>query len=183
MGVIYGWCKINPKVAPLNTELFTWRQRLTSLPELGWTLLIFVVVVGGITKGYFTPTEGGGIGTICVLLMCIFKKEITLKKYIVCMTETLRTVGMITVLIAGSFMLGRFLTAANIPAVVAEWLVALPFNRYMIIVLILVFYEIGGSFIDDLAFVILATPVLFPAVVKLGFDPIWFGGTGRSPVL
>ncbi len=175
MGVIYGWSRINPKVAPLNTELVTWRQRLTSLPELGWALAIFIVVVGGITKGYFTPTEGGGIGTICVLLMCIFKKEITLKKYIVCMTETLRTVGMITVLIAGSFMLGRFLTAANIPTVVAEWLVALPFNRYLIIILILVFYEIGGSFIDDLAFVILATPVLFPAIVKLGFDPIWFG--------
>jgi len=175
MGVIYGWIRINPKVAPKNTELVTWRQRLTSLPELGWALTIFIVVVGGITKGYFTPTEGGGIGTICVLLMCILKKEMTLKKYIVCMTETLRTVGMITLLIAGSFMLGRFLTAANIPAIVAEWLVGLPFNRYLIMVMILVFYEIGGSFIDDLAFVILATPVLYPAVVKLGFDPIWFG--------
>jgi len=64
---------------------------------------------------------------------------------------------------------------ANIPAIVAEWLVGLPFNRYLIMVMILVFYEIGGSFIDDLAFVILATPVLYPAVVKLGFDPIWFG--------
>ena len=175
IGVIYGWCRINPKIAPPRTELVTWRQRWTSLPELAWVLIIFVAVIGGITRGYFTATEGGGIGTLAVLLMCIFKKEITLKKYIVSMTETLRTVGMITVLLAGSFMLGRFLTAANIPAHVTEWLVGLPLNRYLIMILILLFYEIGGSFIDDLAFMILATPVLFPAVVKLGFDPVWFG--------
>jgi len=109
------------------------------------------------------------------LLILLTKKEITLKTYIVSMTETLRTVGMITVLLAGSFMLGRFLSAANIPAHVSEWLVGLPINRYLIMILILLFYQIGGSFIDDIAFMILATPVLFPAVVKLGFDPIWFG--------
>jgi C4-dicarboxylate transporter, DctM subunit len=175
IGVIYGWSRINPGVASPRTQLVTWRQRWTSLPELAWVLIIFGVVVGGITKGYFTATEGGGIGTLAVLLMCIVKKEITLKTYIVSMTETLRTVGMITVLLAGSFMLGRFLSAANIPAHVSEWLVGLPINRYLIMILILLFYQIGGSFIDDIAFMILATPVLFPAVVKLGFDPIWFG--------
>jgi TRAP-type C4-dicarboxylate transport system permease large subunit len=63
----------------------------------------------------------------------------------------------------------------NIPQYTADWLVGLPFNRYVIMIMICLIYEIGGSFIDDLAFMILATPIFYPAVLKLGFDPIWFG--------
>jgi TRAP-type C4-dicarboxylate transport system permease large subunit len=97
------------------------------------------------------------------------------KKYFASMKETVRTTGMIIMLISGSIVLGHFITATNIPQIAADWIVGLPLNRYLIMILIFLVYEIGGSFIEDLAFMILATPIFFPAVVKLGFDPIWFG--------
>ena len=79
------------------------------------------------------------------------------------------------VLIACSTILGHFLTATKISIIAGEWLISLPIDRNLIMILILLIYQIGGSVIDDQAFLILATPILFPAVLKLGFDPIWFG--------
>jgi TRAP-type C4-dicarboxylate transport system permease large subunit len=89
--------------------------------------------------------------------------------------ETVLTAAMIMMLIVGSLILGHFITATNIPQIAADWIVSLPLNRYVIMLIICLVYEVGGSFIDDLAFMILATPIFYPAVIKLGFDPIWFG--------
>ncbi|MDP2973094.1 MAG: TRAP transporter large permease subunit, partial [Deltaproteobacteria bacterium] len=63
----------------------------------------------------------------------------------------------------------------NIPQIAADWIVALPLHRYLIMILICLVYQIGGSFIDDLAFLILATPIFYPVALKLGFHPLWFG--------
>jgi TRAP-type C4-dicarboxylate transport system permease large subunit len=82
---------------------------------------------------------------------------------------------MIMMLIVGSTILGHFIAVTTIPQITADWIVSLPVNRYLIMLLICIVYQIGGSFIDDLAFMILATPIFYPAVLKLGFDPVWFG--------
>jgi len=82
---------------------------------------------------------------------------------------------MLMMLIVGSTILGHFITVTNIPQIAADWVVGLPLNRYLIMVLICLIYELGGSFIDDLAFMVLATPIFYPVILKLGFDPIWFG--------
>ena len=82
---------------------------------------------------------------------------------------------MTIMLIAGSTILGHFLAVTTIPMVMADWVVSLPLNRYIIVILITLVYQLGGSFIDDLAFMILATPIFYPAIIKLGFDPLWFG--------
>ncbi len=174
MGIIYGWVKINPKIAPLSARS-TWKERIRTLPEVGWIVLVFIVVVGGIMNGFFTPTEAGAVGTFAILTLAIVKKNLNFKGYVKSLTESLRTAGMILMLIAGSAILGHFIAVTNIPQNTADWLVALPVNRYFIMVLICIVYLLGGSFIDDLAFMILATPIFYPAVQKLGFDPIWFG--------
>ncbi len=176
MAVIYGWCKIDPRVA-VKGKAARWNERWRSLPEAVWVGIIFLVVLGGILEGYFTPTEAGGVGSLAVITLAAVKRDMTLRKYYVSLRETLRTTGMITMLLAGSAVLGHFITATTIPMIAADWIVSLPLNRYLIMVLIFFIYEIGGSFIEDLAFMILATPIFFPAVVKLGFDPIWFGIT------
>jgi TRAP-type C4-dicarboxylate transport system permease large subunit len=82
---------------------------------------------------------------------------------------------MVVMLIAGSTVLGHFLAVTRIPMIAADWVTSLPLHRYTIMVGISIMYLIGGSFIDDLAFMILATPIFYPAVIKLGFDPLWFG--------
>ncbi len=174
IGVIYGWARINPRVAP-RSDRSTWKARVRSIPEVFWVLLVFVMVVGGIMQGYFTPSEAGAVGTFAVLLLAILKRNMSFKGYVKSVKESLRTTQMLIMLIAGSTVLGHFITVTTIPQATADWIVSLPLNRYLIMMLICLVFEIGGSFIDDLAFLILATPIFYPAVLKLGFHPLWFG--------
>jgi tripartite ATP-independent transporter DctM subunit len=174
IGVIYGWARINPTLAA-KSEPSTWKERWSSLPEIMWVLIIFLLVVGGIMYGFFTPTEAGSVGTFAVLVLSVVKKDMTFKKYVKSLREALGTACMLLMLLAGSTILGHFITKTTIPQIAADWIVTLPLNRYVVMLLILLVYEIGGSFIDDLAFMVLATPIFYPAVLKLGFNPIWFG--------
>jgi C4-dicarboxylate transporter DctM subunit len=174
IAIVYGWAKINPKIAPMS-ERSTWKARARTLPEVAWVALVFVVVVGGIMAGFFTPSEAGAVGTFAVLLLAIVRRTMNFKGYVKSLDEALRTAGMLLMLIAGSTILGHFIAVTNIPQNAADWIVGLPLNRYITLFLICLVYLIGGSFIDDMAFMILATPIFFPAVLKLGFDPLWFG--------
>ena len=174
IGIIYGWAKINPAIAPMS-EPSTWKARMRSIPEVFWVMLVFVLVVGGIMQGFFTPTEAGAVGTFAVLLLAVLKRDMTLKKYITSVQQSLRTTIMLLMLIAGSTIFGHFIAVTTIPQAAADWIVALPLNRYLIMILICIVYQIGGSFIDDLAFLILATPIFYPVALKLGFHPLWFG--------
>ena len=174
IGIIYVWAKINPAIAPMS-ERSTWKARMRSLPDVFWVVLIFFLVVGGIMQGFFTPTEAGAVGTFAVLLLAVLKRDMTFKTYVKSVKESLRTAIMLLMLIAGSTVLGHFIAVTTIPQSAADWIVALPLNRYVIMILICLVFEIGGSFIDDLAFLILATPIFYPAVLKLGFHPLWFG--------
>jgi tripartite ATP-independent transporter DctM subunit len=172
--IIYGWCKINPSLGPKG-EKSSWRERITSLPEVLWVAVIFLLVVGGLIKGFFTPTEAGSIGTFAVLLLSLLKGDLNSKGFVKSVAESLRTSCMIILLIAGSTILGHFLAVTKIPMIAADWVGNLPLHRHLIMVLIAGIYLLGGSFIDDLAFMVLATPIFYPVILKLGFDPIWFG--------
>jgi len=172
--IIYGWCKIDPTLGPKGGKS-TWGQRIRSLPELLWIVVIFLLVVGGLMKGYFTPTEAGSVGTFAVLILSIAKRDINFKGYVKSVVESLRTACMVLMLIAGSTVLGHFLAVTKIPMITADWVVTLPLHPYTIMVIIGFIYLIGGSFIDDLAFMVLATPIFYPVIQKLGFNPIWFG--------
>ena len=172
--IIYVWCKINPALGPKG-ERSSWKERLIALPEVVWVVAIFLFMVGGLMHGLFTPTEAGSVGTFFVLILSFVKRDINLKGYIKSVAESLRTACMVLMLIAGSAVLGHFLAVTRIPMISADWVASLTLNRYIIMIIISIIYLIGGSFIDDLAFMILATPIFYPCIIKLGFDPIWFG--------
>jgi len=172
--IIYGWCKINPQLGPKG-ERSTWKERMASLPEIGLVVVIFLLMIWGLMKGLFTPTEAGSVGTGLVLLMSILRGDINFKGFLKSVTESLRTSCMVLMLIAGSTILGHFLAVTKIPMIAAAWVSDLPLNKYIIMIIISFIYQTGGSFIDDLAFMILATPIFYPVIIKLGFDPIWFG--------
>jgi len=131
IGIIYGWVKLNPKIAPMS-ERSTWKARVRSLPEVVWIILVFLLVIGGIMEGFFTPTEAGAVGTFAVLLLAVVKRTLNFSGYVKSLSEALRTAGMILMLITGSVILGHFIVVTNIPEKTAEWLVALPLNRYVI---------------------------------------------------
>ena len=174
MVIIYGWCKINPTIGPKG-EKSTWKERIASLPEFALVVVIFLLMIWGLMKGLFTPTEAGSVGTGLVLLMSILRRDINFKGFIKSVAESLRTACMVLMLIAGSTILGHFIAVTKLPMIAADWVVGLPLNRYVIMIIISFIYQTGGSFIDDLAFMILATPIFYPVIIKLGFDPIWFG--------
>ena len=150
-------------------------ERLKALPEFIWVGVIFFGIIGGLMFGFFSPTEAGTMGTIGVLLLALARKGLTIRKLIQSFDGSLRTACMTLLLIYGSVVLGHFLAVTEIPFKAADWITGLPLHRSLIMVLIILVYLIGGSFIDDLAFMILATPIFYPAVIKLGYDPIWFG--------
>ncbi len=172
--IIYGWCKIDPTLGPKG-ERSTWKERWASLPELLWVIIIFLLIIGGLMKGLFTPTEAGSVGTFAVLLLSVAKRDLNFKGFVKSVSESLRTACMVLMLIAGSTILGHFLAVTKIPMIASDWVISLPLNRYLIMIIISLIYQMGGSFIDDLAFMILATPIFYPAIIKLGFSPIWFG--------
>jgi C4-dicarboxylate transporter DctM subunit len=172
--IIYGWCKMDPSLGPKG-ERSTWKARIASLPEVIWVVVIFLLVIVGLMRGFFTPTEAGSVGTFAVLLLTIFKRDMNLKGYLKSVGESLRTACMVLMLIAGSTVLGHFLAVTKIPMIAADWIIELPFHKLTVMVLIALIYLLGGSFIDDLAFMVLATPIFYPVIIKMGFDPIWFG--------
>jgi C4-dicarboxylate transporter, DctM subunit len=171
--IIIGWCKVYPEIAPKG-PLVGWSDRMRSLAKVFWPLLIFVVVVGGLLAGFFTPTEAGSAGSIAVLVLTVLKKDLNFRAYVKSVFESLRMGCMVLLLVAGSQVLGHFITMAHIPALVAQHTASLAIPPWAIIVMIIFIYLLGGSFIDDIAFMILATPIFFPVVQKLGYDPIWF---------
>ena len=171
---VIGWNIINPSLGPRG-ERSTWAQRFASLPPVLLVGLIFIVVVGGLMYGFFTPTEAGSVGTMAVLALTLAKKDMDLKKFIKSIKETLRIACMVLVLIAGATILGHFFAVTRTPYLVAQWMEGLQLDRNIVMLIIVAVYLIGGSFIEDLAFLILATPIFLPVVIKMGYDPIWFG--------
>lgn len=172
--IIYGWCRINPSLGPKG-ERSTWKERIAALPQLLWVGLIFLLVIGGLMRGFFTPTEAGSVGTFAVLLLALVQRSLTWRGFLKAVGESLRTACMVLMLIAGSTVLGHFLAVTKIPMIAADWIIQLGMNRDVTMILIALIYLAGGSFIDDLAFMILATPIFYPVIIKLGYDPIWFG--------
>jgi C4-dicarboxylate transporter, DctM subunit len=174
MVVIAGWVTLQPAVAP-RAERSTWKERIAAIPDALIILVIFGIVIGGMITGFFSPTEAGTIGTVAVFLLALVRKEINSKMLVASFRGSLRTSIMTLMLIAGSSIFGHFLAITEIPMIAANWTAALPIPKFLIIVVIIAVYLVGGSIMDDLAFMVLATPIFFPTVVNLGYDPIWFG--------
>ena len=172
--IIIVWCRLDPKIGP-KSRTYSWRERIISLPDVVWPILIICLVISGLLVGLFTPTEAGSVGTFLVLVLCIIKEKFNFRSLLNSLRETVRSSCMVLLLIAGSTVLGHFLAVTRIPMMAADWVVTLNLPPYLVMVMILFVYLIGGSFLDDIAFMVLATPILFPAVTRLGFDPIWFG--------
>jgi C4-dicarboxylate transporter, DctM subunit len=174
MVVIFGWAKINPSIGP-KSEKYTWGARVKTIPAVIWPIVIFFLIIGGLMQGIFTPTEAGAVGAFAVLILCVAKKDLRFRGIKKSLEESLRTTCMVLMLVASSTILGHFVALTNISQVTAEWVMGLHVPRALVMIVIFFIYLIGGSFMDDLAFMILATPIFYPIVIGLGYDPQWAG--------
>jgi len=172
---IYLSIKHNPSLAPTG-EKYTWKERLQALSGgLSDTIIVFIISIGGLSLGYFTPTEAGGIGAAAMLGVCLVRRQLSRKGFIKALKATAKTTAMVLYLVAAATIFGRFIALSKIPAVIATWASVLPWPSWAILLLILFIYLIGGCFIDALPLILLTVPIFYPVVIQLGFDPIWFG--------
>lgn len=167
-------CYINPGYGPKG-EKSNLKERMVSLLKILDVLGLFILVVGGLLFGFFTPTQAGGIGAAGALVIGLIRKEITWDSFVQNTKEALRTSCMILVIIACATVFGKFMTVSKIPLSVSNWVSSLNVPPYVIMLLIIFIYLVGGCFIDAIPLIILTIPILYPIVINLGYDPIWFG--------
>ena len=145
---------------------------LTGLLEM---LFLFALVIGGLFAGLFSPTQAAGVGTAAAILIGVLRKSLDLRKFWLSVKDTILITAMIMTIVAGATVFGHFMAVTGIPNAASDFLSGLPVPPTVVMILILAMYLIAGCFMDSLAMVTLTVPILYPTVVALGFDPIWFG--------
>jgi C4-dicarboxylate transporter, DctM subunit len=167
-------CFRNPAAGPPGNPT-SWKVKGRALLGTFEALCLFGLVIGGLFMGWFTPTQAGGIGAAGALLIGLIRRELKWKAFIESTKDALRTSCMVLCIIACATVFGHFMAVSTIPFILADWVEKLPLPLSMIMGVIIMIYIIGGCFMDAMALVVLTVPVIFPVVVRLGFDPVWFG--------
>jgi tripartite ATP-independent transporter DctM subunit len=165
---------INPEAAPAGPRT-SLKEKIVSLKGTWHMLLIFVIIIGGIYGGIFTPTEAGGVGAFGAIVISLVSGRLNLKILLDSLMEATKITAMIMLLVVGAFTLMKFLAMSRLPFYLAETISALALPRYVIFAGIIVLYIFLGMFLDIFAAIVLTIPVIFPLVTQMGFDPIWFG--------
>jgi len=167
-------CRRNPALGPPGPRT-DWPGRIKSLKGTGETLLLFIMVMGGLFAGIFTPTEAGAIGALCSIGIALMGRNMSFEKLKLSLFETTRTACMVMVIVTGAVIFGHFLAVTRIPFDLASWVASLPLPRFFIMMVIIAVYLFGGCFIDALALILLTVPIFYPVIMALNYDPIWFG--------
>jgi tripartite ATP-independent transporter DctM subunit len=175
IGILYLWVKWSPDSALNSPGAVTWREKLSALKGIWETGAIFLIVIGGIYTGLFTPTEAAGVGATLIFFMAILKKKLTPRILLDSLFEAVRVSAMVLFLVAGANVFSYFLALSTIPMKFSAWIVGLAVSKYVILAILTLIYLILGCFLDAISMMILTLPVVFPVVLQLGFDPIWFG--------
>lgn len=168
------WVRLRPDVAPQGPR-FGFRDRLASLSGLIETLMLFVMVMGGLFMGVFTPTEAGAVGAFGSLLIAGIRRNLSVSGFVQSLFETTRISCMILVIVAGATVFGHFLAITRIPFDIASWVAGFDLPSWAIMTVIIMVYMAGGCFIDALALIMLTVPIFYPVISSLGYNPLWFG--------
>ncbi len=171
---IYLVTRINPNLAPPGPK-FSLKEKLNSLREPWGIICLFLLVIGGLYTGWFTPTEAAGVGAFGAFIITLIKRRLTWKILNESLLESTKTTAMVFAILIGASIFGFFLTVSQIPESLSSWIVTIGINKYLIMSFIILLYIILGCFMEGLAIMMLTIPVIYPVILKMGFDPIWFG--------
>jgi len=165
---------LDPARAP-TAPAVPWKQRFVLLWRVSPMLVLFSLVTGTIYLGVATPTESSAFGAFGALVLAVMKGRVTLASLRTTLVRAAHGTCMIVLIIVGASIFGTFFTLTNVTQDLVAWVGGLDTSRYVIITLILAGYIVLGSFMDQIAILVLTVPVVLPLVKSLGFDPIWFG--------
>lgn len=175
IAIIFFQVRMNPGLAPSNPQAVSFREKILALKGIWETVLVFMLVMGGIYLGFINPTEAGAIGASALFVIILLKGRLTLPNLFASLFEAARISVLVLFLVAGANVFSYFLALSTIPMAVSSWMAELAVSRYVILAIIILIYMMLGCFLDAISMMVLTMPVIFPVVKTLGFDPIWFG--------
>jgi C4-dicarboxylate transporter, DctM subunit len=167
-------CWRNPAIGPSGIPS-SWKERFSALSGIVEAALLFILAIGGLFGGLFSPTQAGAIGAGGALLIAVGRRQMRWRSFVSSGKEGLETACMVIFIITGAVIFGHFMAVSRLPFYLAEWLGGLPVPPIVVMSMIVVIYFIGGFFMDAMGLIVVTIPIFYPIVQKLGFDPIWFG--------
>ena len=152
-----------------------WGERLADLKNVWAPLVLFLFVIGGLYGGFFTPTEAGGVGASGAFILGLVRRKLHRANIREALLQATRTSAAVFTVLIGALLFGYFLTITQSPQKLTAFLTGMGVGRYGVLAMIMLMYLVLGCLMDAMAMIILTVPIIFPVIVALGFDPIWFG--------
>jgi tripartite ATP-independent transporter DctM subunit len=164
----------DPKSGPPG-ERFSWSERFIALKGVWGVTVLFTVVMGGIYGGFFTATEGAGVGAFASLCFALWRRSLTWRTLLDSLVESGRTTAMLFAILTGALMFAEFVNYTSMPNDLRNFVAGLNLSPIMVVAAICAIYVVLGTAMEELSMILLTVPVFFPLIVHLGLDPIWFG--------
>ncbi|GAC1044204.1 TRAP transporter large permease [Rhizobium sp. No.120] len=164
---------VRPNLLPAAAKS-SWSERFQAIKDIWAPLALFVFVIGGLYGGLFTPTEAGGVGAGGAFIIGVLRRKLGRRQILTSLLQATRTAAAVFTVLIGALIFGYFLTITGTPQKVTAFLTGLGLNPYGVLLLILLMYIVLGCLMDAMAMIILTVPIVYPVILSLGFDPIWF---------
>ncbi len=174
MCAVYVVARLRPGAAPRAARADR-AERRAAVRRMSPVLALFVVVMGGIYVGIFSPTEAAAVGSFGAVVLAAARGALTRPVIVEALIETATTTGMIFMILIGTSVLQFFIETSTLPTVLIGWINALGLPPIGVLIVILLVYIVLGCFLDSLSMMLITLPIVFPLVTSLGYDPIWFG--------
>ena len=174
MAAISIMTRINPKLGPPAART-PMRERLKALRSVWGTAALFLVVIGGLYIGVFSPTEAASVGAVGAFVLGLINRKSPRQLLATTLIDTVKTTAMIFTVLTGAILFNNFLILASVPNLVSDWIGALPLGKTAVLLVIIGMYFVLGCLLNSLAMILLTIPIVFPIVKALNYDPVWFG--------
>ncbi len=175
MGMIWIRASINKDLAPMVKETITWRQRFVSVKGTWGVPFLFVLVIGGIYLGLFTPTEAGGVGAFGAFIIALFTRKLNLANFKESLSDTVRSTSQIFAIALGAAIFTKFMAVSGLPSMICESITSANIPPISVVIGLSFVYMFLGMFLDPIGVMLLTLPIVFPVMEGLGFNLIWFG--------
>jgi len=174
LAVVLIVCSIKPNLAPPG-EPTSYKDKIAGLIGISEMMALFVLVIGGLFLGWFSPTQAGAAGAAGALLIGLARRQLNWSGFLFAVKDTVKVTCEVMIIVTGAVIFGHFIAVTKIPLVLTDWVAGLSLPTAAVMGLIVLMYLLGGFFMDALALITLTIPIIYPLILSLGFDPIWFG--------
>jgi C4-dicarboxylate transporter DctM subunit len=172
--MIYIRARLNPSLAPAG-PVTSLKEKMAAVGDSIEMVILILLVIIGLIIGWFTPTEAGAVGAFGAIVFSLIRRRLSWQGFKDSIIDTMRNTGMIFIIVIGALIFSAFLAMTTIPMELADWVSGFNLPPVAIMIMIILLYLALGTFLEELAMILLTIPIFYPVVTALGFDPIWFG--------